>query len=100
MSHRRRYPVTASRDTVVDLLALDPLNPRSIAFHIDEIREQVSLLPGADVNGQLSELSRAVLRIQADLSVHTPQSLGQAELVELGQTIGLLTNDLHAQFLD
>ncbi|WP_417410898.1 circularly permuted type 2 ATP-grasp protein [Hoeflea sp.] len=100
MSHRRRYPVTASRETVVDLLALDPLNPRSIAFHIDEIREQVSLLPGADVNGQLSDLSKAVLRIQSDLSVSSPQNLDQARLVELGQTIGLLTNDLHAQFLD
>ncbi|MCC0034447.1 MAG: circularly permuted type 2 ATP-grasp protein [Hoeflea sp.] len=100
MTHRRRYPVAASRDTVVDLLALDPLNPRSIAFHIDEIRDQVSLLPGADVNGQLSQLSRAVLRVQADLSVNTPQSLDQTRLVELRQAIGLLTNDLHAQFLE
>jgi uncharacterized alpha-E superfamily protein len=62
MTHRRRYSVTASRDTVIDLLALDPLNPRSIAFHVNEIKEQVSRLPGADVNGQLSDLSRAVLR--------------------------------------
>lgn len=100
MSHRRRYSVTASRDTVVDLLALDPLNPRSIAFHVDEIRDQVSLLPGADVNGQLSELSRAVLRVQADLAVHTPQSLDQPRLVAMGQAIGQLTNDIHAQFLD
>ncbi|AKI01665.1 hypothetical protein IMCC20628_02971 [Hoeflea sp. IMCC20628] len=100
MTHRRRYPVTASRDTVVDLLALDPLNPRSIAFHIDEIRDQVSLLPGADLNGQLSELSRSVLRVQSDLAVLTPQSLDQAKLVELAQAIGLLTNDIHAQFLD
>jgi len=100
MSHRRRYPVTASRDTVVDLLALDPLNPRSIAFHIDEIRDQVSLLPGADVNGQLSELSRAVLRVQSELAVQTPQSLDQEKMIELGQAIGRLTNDLHAQFLD
>jgi uncharacterized alpha-E superfamily protein len=100
MTHRRRYPVAASRDTVVDLLALDPLNPRSIAFHIDEIRDQVSLLPGADVNGQLSELSRAVLRVQSELSVNTPQSLDQSKLVELRQAIGLLTNDLHAQFLE
>ena len=84
-----RYPVTASRETVVDLLALDPLNPRSIAFHIDEIRDQVSLLPGADVNGQLSELSKAVLRIQSDLSVSSPQSLDQPKLIELGiQRIG------------
>jgi len=100
MTHRRRYPVTASRDTVVDLLALDPLNPRSIAFHVAEIRDQVSLLPGADVNGQLSELSRSVLRVQSDLAVQTPQSLDQAKLLELGQAIAQLTNDLHAQFLD
>lgn len=100
MTHRRRYPVTASRDTVVDLLALDPLNPRSIAFHVDEIRDQVSLLPGADVNGQLSELSRSVLRVQSDLAVQTPQSIDKAKLLELGQAIAQLTNDLHAQFLD
>ncbi|MDP2733980.1 MAG: alpha-E domain-containing protein, partial [Hoeflea sp.] len=99
-THRRRYSVTASRDTVVDLLALDPLNPRSIAFHVDEIRNQVSLLPGADVNGQLSELSRAVLRVQADLAVHTPQSLDKSKLDELGEALGQLTNIIHDQFLD
>lgn len=100
MTHRRRYSVTASRATVVDLLALDALNPRSIAFHVDEIRDQVSLLPGANVNGQLSDLSRAVLRIHADLSVHTPQSLDQAGLVELEKAIGSLTGDIQAQYLD
>lgn len=100
MTHRRRYSVTASRDTVVDLLALDRLNPRSIAFHIDEIRDQVTLLPGAEINGQLSELSRAVLRVQSDLAVQTPQSLDQSKLAELGQAVGLLTNDIHAQYLE
>ena len=100
MTHRRRYSVTASRDTVVDLLALDPLNPRSVAFQIAEIRDQVSLLPGSNVNGQLSDLSRAVLRIHADLSVHTPQSLDHASLIELEQAIGRLTHDIHAQYLE
>lgn len=100
MTHRRRYSVTASRDTVVDLLALDPLNPRSVAFHIDEIRDQVSLLPDADLNGQLSVLSRAVLRIQADLALQSPQGLEQSKLEEMGQAIGLLTNHIHAQYLE
>ncbi|OCW57150.1 circularly permuted type 2 ATP-grasp protein [Hoeflea olei] len=100
MTHRRRYSVTASRDTVVDLLALDPLNPRSVAFQVDEIREQVSLLPGANVNGQLSALSRAVLRIHADLSVLGPQDLDHAALTALSRSIGDLTHDLHAQYLD
>jgi uncharacterized alpha-E superfamily protein len=99
MTHRRRYSVTASRDTVIDLLALDPLNPRSIAFHVNEIREQVSRLPGADVNGQLSDLSRVALRVDTDLSTHTPQSLDRDALLELGQAIGRLSDEISAQYL-
>lgn len=99
MTHRQRYSLTANRDTVVDLLALDPLNPRSIAYHVNEIRDQVNLLPDAEVNGQLSALSRTVLRLQADLAVHTPRLLDQAKLRELAQTIGRLTDQLHTQYL-
>ena len=43
MSHRRRYAVTTTRETVVDLLALDTLNPRSVLYHLTEIREHVGL---------------------------------------------------------
>ena len=38
MTHRQRYAVTASHDSVVDLLALDPRNPRSILFHLTELQ--------------------------------------------------------------
>ena len=43
MSHRRRYAVTTTRETVVDLLALDTLNPRSVLYHLTEIRDHVAL---------------------------------------------------------
>ncbi len=36
MTHRRRYNVSTARLTVTDLLALDPLNPRSILFQLNE----------------------------------------------------------------
>ena len=62
MSHRRRYAVTTTRETVVDLLALDAMNPRSVLYHLTEIREHVGFLPNAEVNGQLSHLSRALLQ--------------------------------------
>ena len=35
MTHRRQYTVQSGRRTVVDLLALDPLNPRSVLFQLD-----------------------------------------------------------------
>ena len=75
MSHRRRYAVTTSRETVVDLLALDTLNPRSVLYHLTEIRDHVAFLPDATVNGQMSPLSRAVLQAHTGLSVETPATL-------------------------
>ena len=75
MSHRRRYAVTTTRETVVDLLALDTLNPRSVLYHLTEIRDHVAFLPDATVNGQMSPLSRAVLQTHTGLAVETPATL-------------------------
>ncbi|PWW01665.1 putative circularly permuted ATP-grasp superfamily protein [Hoeflea marina] len=99
MSHRRRYSVTTSRETVIDLLALDHLNPRSIAYHVDEIRNQISLLPGAEVNGQLSGLSRSALKLYSDLTLHTPQTLDGEALGRILQDIYTLTGDVAGTYL-
>ena len=80
MSHRRRYAVTTTRETVVDLLALDTLNPRSVLYHLTEIRDHVAFLPDATVNGQMSPLSRAVLQAHTGLAVETPATLDGAML--------------------
>lgn len=94
MTHRRRYSVTTTRETVLDLLALDQMNPRAIAYHVDEIRNQASLLPNAEVNGQLSTLSRRALKLYADLAVHTPDTLGPEELHDFSTSLYALTGDL------
>ena len=72
LSHRRRYTVRTSRPTVIDLLALDTMNPRSILYQLSELRDQVDLLPGAMVHGEMSDLARAVLRVHTDVAVQTP----------------------------
>ena len=46
MTHRRRYAVQSGRRTVVDLLALDTLNPRSVLFQLERLKEEIGLLPG------------------------------------------------------
>jgi uncharacterized alpha-E superfamily protein len=80
MSHRRRYAVTTTRETVVDLLALDTLNPRSVLYHLTEIRDHTAFLPDAVANGQLSPLSRAVLQAHTSLAVETPATLDRPRL--------------------
>ena len=51
MTHRRRFALVTARETVVELLALDEMNPRAIRFQLDGIRDQLSHLPGASGRG-------------------------------------------------
>ena len=96
MTHRRRYAVATTRDTVVDLLALDAMNPRAILYQLGEIKDQVALLPGAEVNGQLSRLSREVLRIHTDIATQLPEDLDAEALLtfrgRLFELSGLLSD--------
>jgi uncharacterized circularly permuted ATP-grasp superfamily protein/uncharacterized alpha-E superfamily protein len=75
MTHRRRYNVNTARLTVTDLLALDPLNPRSILFQLNEIRAEVEQLPNALVNTRMSPVLREAMRLQSGLALMTPETM-------------------------
>jgi uncharacterized circularly permuted ATP-grasp superfamily protein/uncharacterized alpha-E superfamily protein len=75
MTHRRRYNVATARMTVTDLLALDPLNPRSVLYQLNEIKTEVEQLPNAIVNGQMSPVHREALRLYSTLALMTPEGM-------------------------
>ncbi|MDO8881384.1 circularly permuted type 2 ATP-grasp protein [Pseudotabrizicola sp.] len=90
LTYRRRFSLGSTRETVIDLLALDPMNPRSVRHLIDGLSEQVQALPGAATHGQLSELGRAMLRCQVDIATATPDTLTTEALQALhGQIAGI-----------
>jgi len=99
MSHRQRYAVATNRGTVIDLLALDSLNPRSIRYQLTEIKDLVADLPGADVRGQLSPLSRAVLKAHTNLAVETPATLDTAKLIACREEMMAVSNLLTGAYL-
>jgi uncharacterized alpha-E superfamily protein len=90
--------VTTTRETVIDLLALDAANPRSILFQLTEIREHVAFLPNAEVNGTLSDLSREVLKSHTALSVERPTTLDTRTLLALRSEILALSDRLSADY--
>ncbi|MFO1142675.1 MAG: circularly permuted type 2 ATP-grasp protein [Amaricoccus sp.] len=99
MSHRRRYAVTTTRDTVVDLLALDSMNPRSVLYHLSEVRDHIEFLPDAQVNGQMSPLARAALQAHTALAVQTPDALDGAALLALIGELERLSNLISDSYL-
>ena len=61
ITYRRRYRSQAQMETLLDLMLLDPDNPRSLAYQFDRLAEDMAALPGSGVPGKLSEAERAVL---------------------------------------
>jgi uncharacterized alpha-E superfamily protein len=99
MTHRRRYVVTTSRNTVIDLLVLDGLNPRSLLFHLTKIKEHPSTLPGVEEFGRLSEFARAVLRVHTNLTLATVETMTVEALEALRQDLWQLSDLLSVAYL-
>jgi uncharacterized circularly permuted ATP-grasp superfamily protein/uncharacterized alpha-E superfamily protein len=97
ITHRQRYAVT-SRASVVDLLALDALNPQSILYHLSEIREHVSYLPGADENAQMSDLSRSALELHTRVALQRPEALDTAALGKVREDASALSDLVTATY--
>jgi len=90
MTHRRRYAVSSGPDSYIDLLVLDPLNPRSVRFQIAELQQQLQQLPGGLQDGHLSIAAKAALSLHTELRVTEPEDLTTAKLNRLGIEIGNL----------
>ncbi len=94
MTHRRQYNVRSGRRTVVDLLALDPLNPRSVLFQLERLKSEIDLLPGKGVPGHLSPAAKEVLRLHTSLAIREPAEMTPEVLDALAWEIGGLYETL------
>ncbi len=99
MSLRSRFAIDTNRATVIDLLVLDPLNPRAIMCQLNDVRAHIEYLPLSDTAGKMSPLQRAILKIHTKLAVHTPEDLTTEALEELADELALLSTKLTAEYL-
>ena len=67
ISYRQRYPTGIARVPVADLVALDPNNPRSLAFQMARIGEHLASLPVLGDDGmaedQQAQATAAIARV-------------------------------------
>ena len=98
MTHRRRYSVSAGPQSAIDLLILDPLNPRSVLFQLTELRDQVETLPGGIEDGQLSPVAKAALQLHTDLVIAEPHELTPERLDKLANDIAMLAGLIAAAY--
>ncbi|WP_416362591.1 circularly permuted type 2 ATP-grasp protein [Phyllobacterium sp. 0TCS1.6A] len=99
MTHRRQYSVYSGRISVLDLLALDPLNPRSIMFQVDALKTEFGLLPRPDGSAGMLPFSKDVLRLHTELAVAEAGELTPEALRGIGHDIADLSNTISATYL-
>lgn len=94
MTHRRQYPVQAGRRTVIDLLVLDPLNPRSILFQLERLKAEIALLPSVGGEGHMSLAAKEILQLNTAIAIKEPSDMTAKALDDLANEIGGLYNSL------
>lgn len=98
MTHRRRYAMV-TRESVIDLLMLDALNPRSVLFELDRIQEHANALPGTREGTHLGLLARALLKLRTDIATSEASSITHAWLMEIRTRIAGLSDIITDTYL-
>ena len=99
MTHRRHYNVNTDRLTITDLLALDPQNPRSVLFQLNQMLAEVEKLPSQGHMTQMSPLHRETMRVQSGLAVMTANSISIDYYATLERDFEALSDCLAQSYL-
>lgn len=94
MAHRRRYALEPTHDTVIDLLAHDAGNPRSLLFQLREMQHLAEGLPGADRSARLTPLVRELLPVRTGLEVGLPAETTTKALRQLRRALARMSDRL------
>ncbi len=78
ITHRRRYRSVLEMESVLELLLLDPTNPRSLIYQVEQLREQLADLP-RDRPREKSREERLVLDAATTLELCEMEKLLRSE---------------------
>ncbi len=78
ITYRQRYVMVAARAPVVDLVALDPNNPRSVAYQLDRIEQHLAALRRRGVEGRLNPPQQIAVAAATILRTAEPAAVDDA----------------------
>ena len=99
ITYRQRYVMVAARAPVIDLVMLDPNNPRSVAFQLDRIETHLSALPGRSATGRLSPVQQIVASMATRLRTAEAAAVDEDLIVDFEQSLMKLSDAISASYL-
>lgn len=98
VAHRTRFVVWANAASVVDLLGLDPQNPRSIRYHVARVKDHIAHLPRQNTQTP-TEVARLMADIEARLANGRFGEITPAFLTQTQREIEKVSDALNAFYL-
>jgi uncharacterized alpha-E superfamily protein len=108
ITYRKRYVMIASRTPAVDLVVLDPFNPRSVAYQVERIDTHLAGVPPYLGDGMLSPPQKVALALATKLRTANVTTIDdeaiaafEADLMQLSELVAstyfLQSEDLEAR---
>jgi uncharacterized circularly permuted ATP-grasp superfamily protein/uncharacterized alpha-E superfamily protein len=99
ISYRQRYVMIAALAPVVDLVMLDPNNPRSVLFQLDRIETHLGALPKRNTDGRLSPVQQVAASLATRLRTADAAAVNDALMVDIEQALMKLSDAISAAYL-
>lgn len=99
ITYAQRYFLTSSRAAAIDLMVLDPTNPRSCAFQANRLHDLVNRLPGHRPEEMLTHCQRLVERLTTELHVIDANDLDESFLLLQEEGLMVLSEGLSDRYL-
>jgi len=99
ITYRQRYVMVAACTPVIDLVMLDPNNPRSAAFQLDRIETHLSALPKRNVAGRLSPVQQIAAAIATRLRTVEAAAIDETLILDIEQSLMKLSDAITAAYL-
>lgn len=87
ITYRSRYLLGASLQPVLDLVMLDPYNPRSVAFQVDRLDTEIRDLPSLTEDGMLEAPRRLILKLAAECRTAEASRLDRTSILLFEQLL-------------
>jgi uncharacterized circularly permuted ATP-grasp superfamily protein/uncharacterized alpha-E superfamily protein len=98
ITYRQRYLMVAALAPVIDLVMLDPNNPRSAVFQLDRIETHLAALPKRS-GGRLSPVQQIAVSIAARLRTADAAAIDEALLLDVEQALMKLSDAIGDAYL-
>ena len=87
ITYRLRYVMVAAAAPAIDLVVLDPNNPRSVAFQLSRIEAHLRTLPRHGDEGRLSPPEQIVAKVATKISTSEATAVDRPALAEIEDSL-------------